>query len=84
MRTIKAFIKSHPLLSYFVLAFAITWAGFVLAVGPGAIPATPEQFTTMPLGTILAVLVGPSVSGLLLTGPAWSTEGRAFATSSPG
>jgi hypothetical protein len=36
MKTIKAFIKSHPLLSYFALVFAITWGGFVLAVGPGA------------------------------------------------
>src|SRR5215203_4750373 len=68
MRTIKAFVKSHPLLSYFALTFAITWVGFVLAVGPGRIPATKEQFTTIPLGAILAVLVGPSVSGILLTG----------------
>src|SRR5215218_8334821 len=68
MTTIRAFIKSHPLLSYFTLAFAISWGGFVLAVGPGGIPATKEQFTTIPLGAILAVLVGPSVSGILLTG----------------
>jgi uncharacterized protein len=68
MRTIKAFVKSHPLLSYFALMFAITWGLFVLAVGPGGIPATKEQFTTIPLGAILAVLVGPSVSGMLLTG----------------
>jgi hypothetical protein len=67
-KTIKALIKRHPLLSYFALTFAITWGGFVLAVGPGGIPATKEQFTTIPLGAILAVLVGPSVSGILLTG----------------
>src|SRR5918995_3389782 len=68
MKTIKALIKRHPLLSYFALTFAITWVGFVLAVGPGRIPATKEQFTTIPLGAILAVLVGPSASGILLTG----------------
>ena len=68
MKIIKAFIKSHPLLSYFALTFAITWGLFVLAVGPGGIPATREQFTTISLGAILAVLVGPSVSGILLTG----------------
>src|SRR5215217_3644544 len=68
MRAIKASVKSHPLLSYFALTFAISWGGFVLAVGPGGIPATKEQFTTIPLGAILAVLVGPSVSGILLTG----------------
>jgi membrane protease YdiL (CAAX protease family) len=68
MRTIKAFIKSHPLLSFYTLAFAITWGLFVLAVGPDGIPATKEEFTTLPLGAILAVLVGPSVSGIVLTG----------------
>ena len=68
MNTIKALIKRHPLLSYFALTFAITWGLFVLAVGPGGISATREQFTTIPLGAILAVLVGPSVSGILLTG----------------
>ena len=68
MKTMKALIKRHPLLSYFALTFAITWGLFVLAVGPGGIPATKEQFTTIPLGAILAVLVGPSVSGILLTG----------------
>ncbi len=76
MKTIKAFIESHPLLSYFVLAFAVTWGGFVLAVGgPGGIPATKEQFTTLPLLAILAVLVGPSASGLLLTGLVYGREG---------
>ena len=76
MRTIKAFVKSHPLLSYFALTFAITWGLFVLAVGgPGGIPATKEEFTTMPLLAILAALLGPSVSGILLTGLVYGREG---------
>ena len=75
MRTIKAFVKSHPLLSYFALTFAITWGLFVLAVGPGGIPATKEEFTTMPLLVILAALLGPSVSGILLTGRVYGREG---------
>jgi membrane protease YdiL (CAAX protease family) len=69
-------IKSHPLLSYFSLTFAITWGVFVLAVGgPGGIPATKEEFTTLPLLAILAVLAGPSVSGILLTGLIYGREG---------
>jgi len=49
---------------------------FVLAVGgPGEIPATKEEFTTLPLLAILAVLVGPSVSGILLTGLVYGLEG---------
>lgn len=57
MRTIKAFVKSYPLLSYFALTFAITWGLFVLAVGPGGIPASKEEFTTMPLLAILVALL---------------------------
>ena len=76
MKTIKALIKRHPLLSYFALTFAITWGLFVLAVGgPGGIPATKEEFTTMPLLAILAALLGPSVSGILLTGLVYGREG---------
>ncbi len=29
MTTIKAFIKSHPVLTYFALTFAISWGGFL-------------------------------------------------------
>ena len=76
MKTIRAFLKSHPLISYFVLTFAITWSLFVFAVGgPGSIPATKEEFTTLPLLAILAVLVGPSVSGLAMTGFLYGREG---------
>ena len=28
------FIKRHPVLTYFVLTFAISWGGFILALGP--------------------------------------------------
>ena len=68
MNTIKAFIKSHPVLSYFVLAFAISWGGFVLVVGPGGFPGTGSQFDTLTMFVVLAMLAGPSVAGLLLTG----------------
>ena len=68
MTTIKAFIKSHPLLTYFALAFAISWGGVLIVVGPGGIPGTTEQFETLFPFAILAMLAGPSVAGLLLTG----------------
>ena len=58
MKTIKAFIKSHPLLSYFVLTFAISWGGMLLVIlsgGSGGIP-------------MLAWVVGPPIAGILLTG----------------
>ena len=44
MTTITAFIKRHPLVTYYVLTFAISWGGMLLAIGgPGGLPGTPEQ-----------------------------------------
>ena len=30
-------VKKHPLLVYYLLTFAISWGGFVIAVGPGSL-----------------------------------------------
>jgi membrane protease YdiL (CAAX protease family) len=70
MKAIRAFAKRHPLLSYFALAFAISWGGILIAVGvgPGGILATPEQYEALMPFLYLAMLLGPSVAGILLTG----------------
>jgi membrane protease YdiL (CAAX protease family) len=62
--TVTAFVRQHPVLAYYALTFAVSWGGVFLVVGPGGLPATPEQ--RMPIG--LTMLAGPSVAGLLLTG----------------
>ena len=69
MTTIMAFAKRHPLLTYFVLAFAISWGGILIVVGgPGGILAhrllSDMQVTLL----YLAMIVGPSVAGILLNG----------------
>ncbi len=74
MTTIKAFIKSHPVLIYFVLAFAISWGCILMVAGPGGLPMTTEQSETLGLLVYMALLTGPSVAGLLLTG---LVDGRA-------
>jgi membrane protease YdiL (CAAX protease family) len=69
MTTIKAFIKRHPLLSYFALAFAISWGGMLPIIGgPGAIPGTAEETTKLFPAVYLVTVAGPSLAGLLLTG----------------
>ncbi len=67
------FLRRHPLLGYFVLAYGITWGGILLLLASRAFDlATPRPSN---LGLVFALmLLGPSVSGLALT--AW-LEGRA-------
>ena len=57
-----------PGATYFALTFAVSWAGVLLVVGPGGIPGTVERFMTVGPVMYLAMLAGPSVAGLLMTG----------------
>jgi len=68
MTTINTFIRRNPLLTYFALAFAISWGSVLAAVGPGGIPAAPEQIDTQSPFVYVAMLAGPSIASILLTG----------------
>jgi membrane protease YdiL (CAAX protease family) len=72
--TIKAFIKRHPVLTYYALTFAISWGAIFTLIGSRGIPITKEQFDRVLPVAIVAMLGGPSVAGILLTGLA---DGRA-------
>ena len=60
--------------TYFALAFALSWTGVVLVAGPGAIPITIDRLMTLGPAIYAAMLIGPSVAGLLMTSVA---SGRA-------
>jgi len=77
MKTIRAFVKSHPVLSYYAMVFAISWGGILLVVGlgPGGIPATKEQVGALMPFMLLALFAGPSVAGLVMTGLVYGREG---------
>ncbi|MEW6403145.1 MAG: CPBP family intramembrane glutamic endopeptidase [Chloroflexota bacterium] len=68
MMNIQAFMKRHAVLTYFVLTFAISWGGILIAFGPGGIPASLEQLEKLGPSAYLAMLAGPSVASILLTG----------------
>ncbi|GAB4537753.1 MAG: hypothetical protein Kow0063_24930 [Anaerolineae bacterium] len=70
MTTIKSFTKGHLLPTYFALTFAISWGVILIVVGPGGVPITTDQVVALGM----AMLLGPSVAGILLTGLA---SGRA-------
>ena len=65
----KTFIRTHPVLTYFALTFAISWGGVLLVIG-GASEMTGVKAQDNPLFpfAVLAMLAGPSVTGILLTG----------------
>ena len=76
MSAFKAVIKRHPLLTYFVLTFAISWGGILLVIGgPGAIPTHSEQAMKLLPVAIMVMVLGPSVAGILLTGLVYGRAG---------
>ena len=68
MTTIKAFIKKHPVLTYFALTFAISWGGVLILGAPYGMPTTEEQSAKMWLVVFLPYFLGPSLTSLLLIG----------------
>jgi uncharacterized protein len=75
MKTIMAFIKRHPVLTFYALAFAISWGGILIVVGgPGGYPGIPEQVSRLFLVVMLVWFAGPSLASLLMTG---LVDGRA-------
>lgn len=70
----QAFIKRHPVLTYYALTFAISWGGFLLVGGPGLFSGTSWQSDPLFMFAILVMVVGPSIASILLTG---LVDGRA-------
>lgn len=64
MTTDRGFNQRRLLTVYFILTFAISWGAILILAGPDGIPATPDQ--AVMLG--MAMLIGPTVAGILLTG----------------
>jgi membrane protease YdiL (CAAX protease family) len=68
MATVLAFIRQHAVLAYFAVTFAISWGSALVAVGAsggmqGTTPGSDPRFAY----AVMAMLAGPSISGILLT-----------------
>jgi hypothetical protein len=68
MTTIKAFVKRNPVLTYFIITFAISWGAVLIMIGYNGMPTTREQLDAQLPVAILAMLGGPSIAGLLMMG----------------
>lgn len=70
----ESIVKRHPVATYVVLTFGISWGGALLAIGSGGgmrgtTPASDPRFAY----ALVAMLAGPSVAGALMT---WFVSGR--------
>ncbi|HZT08371.1 MAG TPA: CPBP family glutamic-type intramembrane protease [Chloroflexota bacterium] len=66
--TCGAFLQRHPVLSFYILVFTISWGGILLVIGgPGAIPGTPERVERLFFPALLALFCGPSLASILMT-----------------
>src|SRR5574340_1321589 len=75
MTEIRRIVKQHPVLWFYILAFAFAWGGVLIIIGgPGAIPGTPAQNDALLGPVMLAWFAGPSVSSIVITA---LIEGRA-------
>jgi membrane protease YdiL (CAAX protease family) len=62
------FIKKNPVLSYFVLTFMISWGAILVLIALNGMPETvAEAQAQLPLA-IMTFLLGPCISGLVMTG----------------
>lgn len=67
-------VKRYPVFFYVILTFAISWGGLLFIIGgPGQITVVASRFSDLLPMVILAILSGPSISGILLT---FLVEGR--------
>jgi uncharacterized protein len=75
MSGLVSFAKRHPVLAFYILAFVISWGGGILVLGPGGFmgtTVTPRQ--QLMLGVPVGIL-GPFISGLVLTGAIYGRAG---------
>ncbi len=68
MTQLAAFARSKPLLTYFALTIAISWGGILVTVGLDGLSGTSEPLEARMPFVYLAMLAGPSVAAILVTG----------------
>jgi uncharacterized protein len=70
-------LARHPLISFFVLAYALSWLAwspwFLSEAGTGLLPFDGGRFST--LLNVAALVLGPTLSALLVTGASEGREG---------
>ena len=64
----RSFLRRYPAASYFALAFSISWAGIFVVIRGGPIPAPTAEAHRLFGLVYLAMLAGPAIAGIAMTG----------------
>ena len=77
MHALTTSVRTHPLPWFFGVTFLLSWGAIVTAVWvvTGGLSPTPEQFQRTIPATVPAMLLGPAVASLVLTGFVSGREG---------
>ena len=74
-------VMRYPVITYFILVFAISWGFILILAGPGKMPIDSEQSKNLLPLLYIMMLVGPATAGVLLIGLTYGREGfRNFKT----
>jgi CAAX protease family protein len=69
-----SFVK-HPVLTFYTMTFAISWGGILIVVAMGGMPRDPAQLAKMIPIMVMAMLAGPGVASIAVTGIAGGRQG---------
>src|SRR5690348_16558698 len=61
-------VQRHPVVTDFALAFGIAWGGILLVVTPTGLPGRAADISQLVPLVFLAMIAGPSIASLILTG----------------
>lgn len=75
MKAIINFIRNNPVVSYFILTFTISWGGVYILGSPYGMPTSSEQFQKVWPIVFIPYFLGPSLSGLIMTGIVYGKQG---------
>ncbi len=64
---LKYFVERHPVLTYFILVYAIAWGGILMVIGPSGLQPAATRPMQVVLLVFVAMLLGPSLTGITLT-----------------
>jgi len=64
---LKHFIERNQVLTYFILVYAIAWGGILMVIGPSGLQPAATRPMQVVLLVFVAMLLGPSLTGITLT-----------------